>query len=147
MKKKEFYLILVNYFVLYIFHFIVIPSIARGVIQWYINIPITVIAAVCCAIFISDEIKYWVIGILFYSVLILIYYPNGAYGMNTSFFGSIYTDYKFVSIFTESFSVFDDWGYYFITIFFLCCQLMLWVVIKILKFIIKKIKSMDNKKF
>jgi hypothetical protein len=99
-----------------------------------------------CAKVISDKIEYWFLGILLYVILIIMYYPNKGYGMNVASLTSIPTDYKFISIFTESFSVFDVWGFAVIIIFVFGCQLIIWTIIKILKYLIKKIKTTDNEK-
>ncbi|MDR2939626.1 MAG: hypothetical protein LBV08_04820 [Clostridiales bacterium] len=146
MKKKERNLVLLSYFILYIVHFVIIPMIVQVPRQWYMLLVTTVIMTLFCAKVISDKIEYWFLGILLYVILIIMYYPNKGYGMNVASLTSIPTDYKFISIFTESFSVFDVWGFAVIIIFVFGCQLIIWTIIKILKYLIKKIKTTDNEK-
>ncbi len=84
--RKTILKVLLSYFILYVLQFLIIPLfydeiIGGGNEATAVLCITTVIITLIGMIAFSDKLRFWLLGLLFYTALIFLYTPEGAYGI------------------------------------------------------------------
>ncbi len=138
MKRTPLIIILL-YLILYLLQFLIIPCLYtnvigrgnEGAVVIFITTTLTTVAGM---IVYSDKFRLWLQGIVLYTLLMILYTPEGAYGI-----GIVGIDLDGLqAYYDESARLF---GVFVTVISVILLQFAIWCIIKLSKTIIKKIKN------
>jgi len=140
--RKAILKVLLSDFILYVLQFLIIPLLYSKVFgrrneATAVLCITTVIITLIAMIAFSDKMRFWLLGLIFYTTLIFLYAPEGAYGVGLRGLDldgmHSYYDYSTRYI-----------GIAIVVIWVLILQLLVWCFVKLLKlikFIVGKLKK------
>ncbi len=139
--RKAILKVLLSYFILYVLQFLIFPLfcdvIGKGTRPIAVLCITTVIITLIGMTAFSDKMRFWLLGLIFYTTLFFLYAPEGAYGVGLRGLDldgmHSYYDYSTRYI-----------GIAIVVIWVLILQLLVWCFVKLLKlikFIVGKLKK------